>query len=95
MPGTIIFFVTDSDGNITTLAWGQPLTLGKYDIIVDVNGNGVYDEGIDALDDNDTEITAGIVVIPEFQSLFLFAFLAAGLTFAAVTKRWKTKRYLT
>jgi hypothetical protein len=58
---------SDSEGNIPpTPVWSDPLTPGKYDIVVDVNGNGVYDEGIDALDDNDIEVTAGFFVIPEY-----------------------------
>jgi hypothetical protein len=38
---------------------------GKYDIIVDVNMNGRYDQGVDAIDDNDIKVTAGFFVIPE------------------------------
>ena len=50
--------------------WSDPATVGKYDMVVDVNGNGLYDVGIDALDNNDVEVTAGFV-IPEFVSLSL------------------------
>jgi hypothetical protein len=57
---------SDFAGNIpVTLAWASPLVPGKYDIVVDVNGNGVYDAGVDALDDGDIEVTAGFFVIPE------------------------------
>jgi len=38
----------------------------KYDIVVDVNHNGLYDAGIDALDDNEIQVTAGFFVIPEY-----------------------------
>lgn len=48
-----------------TNVWNPSLTIGKYDIVVDVNGNGVYDAGIDALDDNDV-VTGGFLVIPEY-----------------------------
>lgn len=36
----------------STLAWSAPLTLGKYDVVLDFNNNGLYDPGdlIDALD---------------------------------------------
>lgn len=44
----------------------SPLIPGKYDIVVDVNGNGVYDDGVDALDDKDVQVTAGFFVIPEY-----------------------------
>jgi len=37
---------TNSTGGFpATLVWPQPLTLGEYDIWVDVNQNGVFDEG--------------------------------------------------
>ncbi len=58
---------TDEYGDIPagTVAWKGPLTPGKYDIVIDVNRNEKYDEGIDALDDVDIEVTAGFFVIPE------------------------------
>jgi hypothetical protein len=53
---------------------------------VDVNGNGRYDEGIDALDDNEVEITAGFVV-PEFpSSLALFLLLVLITPIIGLTK---------
>jgi len=60
---------TDVKGNIAagTVAWYGPLTPGKYDIVVDVNGNGKYDEYIDAIDDEDIEVTAGFFIIPELS----------------------------
>ena len=44
--------------------WSSPLSPGKYDIIIDVNRNGVYDEGLDFLDNIDSYglPTAGFVV---------------------------------
>lgn len=67
VPGTVTTVSSDALGNIPpTPVWTAPLTPGKYDIIVDVNKNGFYDEGIDALDDNDIEVTAGFFVIPEY-----------------------------
>jgi len=67
VPGTEISVTPDPSGNIDpTLVWNSPLTPGKYDIVVDVNNNGFYDVGIDALDDSDIEVSAGFFVIPEF-----------------------------
>jgi len=67
VPGTATTVTSDSLGNISpTPVWSDPLTPGKYDIVVDVNGNGDYDEGIDALDDMDIQETAGFFVIPEY-----------------------------
>jgi len=64
--GTATTVSSDASGNILpTTALTGPLSPGKYDIIVDLNGNGVYDAGIDALDDNDIEVTGGFFVIPE------------------------------
>jgi len=28
--------------------WSSLLEIGKYDIVIDGNGNGIYDEGVDA-----------------------------------------------
>jgi uncharacterized repeat protein (TIGR02543 family) len=60
---------SDASGNVaSTTVWTNPLTAGKYDIIVDVNRNGKYDDDIDALDDNDIMDTAGFVVVkPQYQ----------------------------
>ena len=64
--GTATTVSSDASGNILpTNAWTGPLTPGKYDILVDLNGNGVYDAEIDALDDNDIEVTGGFFVVPE------------------------------
>jgi parallel beta-helix repeat protein len=58
---------SDHEGDILpTAVWSPPLAPGKYDIVVDVNDNGKYDFGIDALDDNDLVLTAGFLVIPEY-----------------------------
>ena len=66
VPGTTTTVTTDAYGNIPpTLLWSNPLTPGKYDIIVDVDGDGLYYSETDALDDNDVEVTAGFFVVPE------------------------------
>ena len=66
VPDTATSVSSDASGNIqATLVWSWPLVPGKYDIVVDVNDNGVYDAGIDAIDDSDIQVTAGFFVIPE------------------------------
>jgi len=67
VPGTETNVTTDSNGDIPvgTVAWNPPLTTGKYDVVVDVDNNGKYDQLTDALDDGDIEVTAGFLVIPE------------------------------
>ncbi|MDH5375550.1 MAG: right-handed parallel beta-helix repeat-containing protein [Candidatus Bathyarchaeota archaeon] len=69
--GTATTISSNIDGDIPpTAVWSNPQTFGKYDIVVDVNANGVYDAEIDALDDSDIEVTAGFV-IPEFPSFLI------------------------
>ncbi len=84
------------DGTILpTLGWANPLVLGKYDIIVDVNNNTQYDAGIDALDDNDIMVTAGFFVIPEIPlgtlmtSLAMIMGLACYVAIPKIRKRTK------
>ena len=74
-------------------AWTPPLTPGAYDIVVDVNGNGNYDEGIDALDDFDVE-TAGFFVIPEVAigSIMALAAMLVALILFAYKKKQTTKQ---
>mgnify|MGYP001086583721 CR=1 FL=1 len=59
---------SDSSGNIpvTYLSAGiEPWEPGKYDLWIDFNSNGLYDEDIDALDDCDVN-EGGLMVIPEY-----------------------------
>jgi hypothetical protein len=66
--GTATMISSTGAGFVGPVAiWGAPLVPGKYDIIVDVNGNGIYDSGIDALDSDDVEVTGGFLVIPEYE----------------------------
>jgi hypothetical protein len=58
---------TNSTGGFpVTLVWPQPLTLGEYDIWVDVNKNGVFDEG-DVWNNQSIGIHS-LNVIPEFPT---------------------------
>ncbi len=50
---------------VTSRKWWKPLAPGKYDIVIDVDGDGEYDIEEDALDDSDIEVTAEFFVIPE------------------------------
>jgi len=90
--GTATQISSNSEGVIFPIVvWSNPQVVGKYDIVVDVNSNGVYDPEVDALDDGDVEVTAGMV-IPEFShSLFLSVLII--LTFFAVfiSKNHNTK----
>jgi hypothetical protein len=64
LSGTLTTVTSDADGVIPpTVTWDNPQEIDKYDIIVDVNGNGQYDAETDAIDDNDVEATAGFNVV--------------------------------
>lgn len=75
--GTVETVTTDEWGNIPTgtLIWSSPV-IGEYDIIVDIDGNGTYDECIDALDDMDVN-NAGFkaIPIPTLTSIGLIALI--------------------
>lgn len=93
VPGTATWVMSEPDGTILPiLAWADPLVPGKYDIVVDVNNNTKYDAGIDALDDNDIEVTAGFFVIPELP---LGTILAALSMFVALIGYVSFKRHQT
>ena len=89
--GSATSVTSDALGNVaTTLAWSDPLILGKYDIIVDVNDNGIFDAAIDALDNSDIQVTAGFFVIPEspFGTLMITLSMISGLiVFVGIKKR--------
>jgi parallel beta-helix repeat protein len=86
--GTETSVTTDSNGDIPvgTLAWSSG-AVGQYDIVVDVNGNGKYDECLDALDDGDIKVTAGFHVIPEIPLGTAAALLTALAALVAYKKR--------
>jgi len=56
-------FTTNSSGFLTTAnsLWAPANTVGNYDVVIDVNSNGVYDQGIDFVFDSST---TGFVVLP-------------------------------
>jgi hypothetical protein len=90
VPVVVVKVYSDASGNLApTVIWDRPITPGKYDIIVDVNGNGKYDFGIDALDDNDIVITAGFLVVPEY---LLGTILGLGGCFTALGIFYLSKR---
>ena len=65
IPGTEWVVASYIDGSMGPIkVWSSPLEIGKYDIVIDGNGNGIYDEGVDARDDMDIT-TGGFFVIPE------------------------------
>jgi hypothetical protein len=87
IPGTSNNVTSNTEGVIpATPIWSNPQTIGKYDIVVDVNGNGVYNAGVDALDSSDVEVTAGMV-IPEFAPFLFLTFFIMLTLFALFTAK--------
>lgn len=90
VPGTATTVSSNAEGHITpTVVWEDPQIVGKYDIIVDVNGNGRYDSDDDVLDNNDVEVTAGLV-ISEFVSILILPTLM--ITTLILTMVYKRRR---
>jgi hypothetical protein len=88
--GTATTVSSDAGGYIPpTLVWSDPLVIGKYDIVIDVNNNSVYDNGIDYLDDNDIEVTAGFSVIPEYPTFLILPLLMIATLLAVYVKKRK------
>ena len=77
--GTATSVTTDAFKNIPvgTPIWTSAVG-GKYDIVVDVNGNGDYDAGTDALGAN---IDVGGGAIPEFITIAIPAAMILGMIF--------------
>jgi hypothetical protein len=85
---TITTITSNTGGTVeVTAVWSSTLALGLYDVVVDVNGNGVYDWGADVLDDSDIEVTAGVEVIPEFTIAMLVPILAGISLIAVIVKK--------
>lgn len=69
---------TDADGNLpNTLTWSPPLTVGAYDIWVDVNQNGLYDNS-DAWNTKGLGVFA-FNVIPEPQIIISILLMLGAL----------------
>jgi hypothetical protein len=73
----------------STFIWLE-LAPGQYDIVVDVNDNGVYDECVDALDDFDVE-SAGFFVVPEIAIGSIMAVAAMFSALGLFTYKKRTK----
>ncbi|MGD8566211.1 MAG: hypothetical protein PVF96_07690 [Candidatus Bathyarchaeota archaeon] len=93
VPETEPAIFSDAYGNIVpTSVWHNPQTVGNYDIVIDVNDNGQYDAGVDALDDGDVEVTAGLSIVPEFSTLLPFFILLLSLSAILLRKHAHLQR---
>ena len=88
VPDTAESVTSSSDGSILARVWASA-SPGKYDIVIDFDGDGVYDEGIDPIDNNQVVETAGFFVIPEYA---LGTILALSVCFAGVAIYKRSKR---
>ena len=84
---TATSILSDANGTlIPVIVWSNPSTIGEYDVVVDVNANGLYDAGIDALDSDDVEITAGLIV-PELTPILFLSTIILLMILCAVLQR--------
>ncbi len=86
---------SDTDGNIAaTRLWSAPIVQGKYDIVVDYNGDGIYDSETDALDSSEIQVTAGFDVIPEAPWVAVVALGSLAIAVAAYVRvpKWRRKK---
>jgi len=84
---------TNAAGEIPkTFLWSPPLTLGQYDIWVDVNQNGIFDVYYDDLNDQAIDIYA-FNVIPEvpFGTAMTFLSMIVALVGFAGLRRFRPK----
>jgi len=91
--GTATTVESDVLGNVSVAKiWAAPLKPGEYDIVVDVDGDGFYNSGIDALDEA-IQVKSGPLVIPEFWfgplAGLVGCFAALGIFRAVKHKRGK------
>ena len=68
------------------LIWKHPLNIGEYDIVVDEDQDGIRDPGEKVVD---SDVTAGLFVVPEFPIGTLTAIVAPLLAAACLMKRHK------
>ena len=78
---------TDGYGNIDVIEiWPAPLTVGQYDIIVDLNQNGFLDAG-EPVDD---KVNVGFEAIPEFTTIAIPIAIVLGLMFLFHRRKQKS-----
>jgi len=85
--GTTTSILSQSDGTLSPIViWGNASIVGNYDIVIDVNGNGLYDADVDTLDNNDVALTAGFTV-PELSSIVLLLCIVATLLTTTLSRK--------
>jgi len=73
--------------------WSNPLTPGGYDIVVDVNGNGIYDDGdMFMVDSGHGCFDVGFFVVPELPLGTLMAVMASMAAIGLAKNRLKVKQ---
>lgn len=87
--GGAVPVTTNSSGGIwpSVNIWSSPLTVGKYDIVVDMDKDGYLDEG----EPIDSWTTTGFEAIPEFTTIAIPVAAILGLVFLFSRRRKKEK----
>ena len=83
----------DGDGTQTVQVWAPPTVIGDYDIVMDVDRDGVYDAELDCVDSLEV---VGFSVIPEvpFGTVMVsLSMFVAAASFVGVKRfRHKTQK---
>ena len=95
---SVVVVATDALGNIplTLVVSNVGPVFQCYDMVVDVNGDGIYHVGLDALDDNDTchNSLSGFFVVPEYTLGALLALVSCFAAFAVIKRKDKHRPQL-
>jgi len=77
-------------GKQTIQIWAPPLIAGSYDIVMDVNNNGIFDAGLDLVD---SVVITGFSVIPEVPlgTIMVSAAMIIALVTYVALPRWRRK----
>jgi hypothetical protein len=76
--GTVSSLTTDATGGFQAFVVWSSAQAGVSDIVIDMNGDGIYNVDVDAIDENHT--TGNFFVVAEYP---LYGLLAIGTCFAA------------
>jgi hypothetical protein len=82
--GSVTTVTTDASGTFSAYPVWPNAQAGVSDIVIDMNGDGVYNVDVDAIDEDHT--TGNLLVAPEYPLyglLAIFACFAAFVTFKA------------
>jgi hypothetical protein len=83
--GTLSVITSDVEGNVpATAVWEPYLTVGEYDVVVDINDNGVYDAQTDVADEMRVRYALGLQSSKPSESIFAVPGLPFGTILAVL-----------